>query len=260
MYFFAIRLLAQGLKVILGLLFLSIAEVLIMTNIVLFIASVVFFLVAVIVSYKLFGKAGLFAYVCFATILANIQACKSIELFGLTTTVGQALYASTFLCTDILSERFGKKTAAKAVWLGVLINVLWLCSTQITLWFTPSATDYIQPSLEVVFGMVPRISAASLLSYVVSQRLDVTLYHLIWKKTGDGKKGLWLRNNGSTLVSQLVDSVLFVTIAFVGTMPTSVFFQIMFTNYFFKAVVALCDTPFIYLARKIKTKDKGENI
>ncbi len=226
-----------------------------MLNSILFIVLVMFFLLAVIVCYKLFGRAGLFAYVCFATILANIQACKSIELFGLTTTAGSVLYASTFLCTDILSEHYGKKSAAKAVWIGVFVNILWLCGTQATLWLTPSVADYIQPSLAVVFGMVPRISVASLLSYVVSQRLDVFLYHYIWKKTGNSKKGLWLRNNGSTLVSQLVDSVLFVTIAFVGTQPKNVFLQIMLTTYIFKAIVALLDTPFAYLARKVKTRE-----
>lgn len=230
-----------------------------MSNALIFIGAVIFFLLSVIVIFRLFGKAGLFVYVSFATILANIQVCKSIELFGFTTTAGAVLYASTFLCTDILSERYGKKAAAKAVWLGVFINVLWIVGTQATLWLTPSASDFIQPSLEVVFGMVPRISAASLISYIISQRLDVFLYHRIWSKTGSGSKGLWLRNNGSTLVSQLVDSVLFVTIAFVGTQPAGIFFQIMITTYLFKAIVALCDTPFAYLARKVKTKETDEN-
>lgn len=224
-----------------------------MSNELLFFSSVFFFLFIVIISYKIFGKSGLYGFVCFATILANIQACKSIELFGLSTTAGAVLYASTFLCTDILSERYGKKAASTAVWLGVFVNLIWLCGTQITVWFTPSATDYIQGSLQVVFGMVPRISFASLISYVISQRLDVSLYHFIWEKTGNTHKGLWIRNNGSTLVSQLVDSALFVTIAFVGTMPTNVFLQVMFTTYMFKAIVALCDTPFAYLTRKFNT-------
>lgn len=225
-------------------------------NIIIFFSSVAFFLLSVLVVFKLFGKAGIYAYVGFATILANIQACKSIELCGIATTAGSVLYASTFLCTDILSEKYGKKYAAKAVWLGVFVNIMWLAGTQLTLWFTPSASDYIQPSLEVVFGMVPRISAASLISYIISQRIDVFLYHLIWKKTGNNDKGLWIRNNGSTLVSQFVDSILFVTIAFAGTMKWNIFLEIMFTTYLFKAIVAICDTPFAYLARKINTKSE----
>lgn len=221
-------------------------------NELIFFVSVVIFLVAVIGCYKFFGKAGLYAYVGFATILANIQACKSIELFGIATTAGAVLYASTFLCTDILSERYGKATATKAVWLGVVVNLLWLTGTQLTLAFEPSASDYIQPSLAVVFGMVPRISIASLISYIASQRLDVFMYHMIWSRTGNSEKGLWLRNNGSTLVSQLIDTVLFVTIAFWGNMPVNVFVQVMVTTYLFKAIVALADTPFAYIARKIE--------
>ena len=230
----------------------------ILDNFLIFFLAVVFFLLSVVVIYKLFGKVGIYAYICFATILANIQVCKSIELFGLTTTAGPVLYASTYLCTDILSERYGKDTAKRAVWLGVVINLLWLFGTQLTLWFIPASTDYIQPSLKVVFGMVPRICVASLLSYVISQRLDVFLYHFIWEKTGKTEKGLWLRNNGSTMLSQLADSVIFVTVAFAGTMPWNVFAQIMLTNYLFKVIVAVCDTPFAYIARKVKVREGEE--
>ena len=106
--------------------------------------------------------------------------------------------------------------------------------------------------------MVPRICVASLLSYVISQRLDVFLYHFIWEKTGKTEKGLWLRNNGSTMLSQLADSIIFVTIAFAGTMPWNVFAQIMLTNYLFKVIVAVCDTPFIYIARRIKVREGEE--
>lgn len=225
-------------------------------NAVIFLLATAFFLLATVAGYRLFGAAGLYAYVCFATILANIQVCKSIELFGVATTAGAVLYASTFLCTDILSECHGRAAAKKAVWLGVFINLIWLAGTQLTLWFEPSAADTIQPSLQVVFGMVPRVCAASLISYIVSQRLDVFLYHLIWEKTGGGSSKLWLRNNGSTLVSQLADSVLFVAIAFAGTMSGQMLVQIMATTYLFKAIVALCDTPFAYLARKLKTTEE----
>ena len=221
-------------------------------NAVLLFGSMLFFLGCVILIFKFFGKVGIYVYICFATILANIMASLSIEVFTLATTAGSVLYASTFLSTDILSERYGKICARKAVILGVVVNVLWLIGTQITLWFTPSANDFIYDALKGVFGVVPRITLASLVGYVCSQSLDVALYHFWWKKTGNTSKGLWLRNNGSTLLSQLVDTLLFVTIAFIGTVPTIIFFQILGTTYLFKAIFALCDTPFAYLARKIK--------
>lgn len=227
-------------------------------NELLFIVSTIAFLGAVILVYYLFGKAGIYAYVGFAAILANIEVTKSIDLFGLSTTAGSVLYASTFLCTDILSEKYGKKSAQKAVYIGTAVSILWLVGTQITLALKPNESDFINESLTNVLNTVPRIMVASLIAYIISQSVDVMMYHLIWKKTGNNKTGLWIRNNGSTLTSQLVDSVIFVTIAFLGVYETKVFISILVTTYLLKAVIALMDTPFIYLARKVKTIDFEE--
>lgn len=229
-------------------------------NELLFIFSTVFFLGAVLLIYRLFGKAGIYAYIGFASILANIQVTKSIVLFGLTTTAGSVLYASTFLCTDILSEKYGKKYATKGVLIGIFMSILWLIGTQGTVLLKPSNNDLISDALSKVLNTVPRITVASLVAYAVSQMIDVILYHLIWNKTGHTKKGLWIRNNGATLISQLIDSIIFVTIAFIGVYETNVFISILITTYVFKAIIALCDTPFIYLARAIKTKDFEEVI
>lgn len=223
-----------------------------MPNELIFIGTVLIYLGSVLLLYKLFGKNGLFAFAIFSTLLGNIAVCKCVNLFGLSTTAGNVLYASTFLVTDILSEKYGKKDARRAVFYSFSIMLLWLLGTQLILWFTPNANDYINDSLKVVFGLVPRITIASLIGFICSQTIDVSLYHLIWKKTGDGKAKLWLRNNGSTLISQAVDTVLFTFLAFWGTYPTDVFFSILITTYLFKAIVALVDTPFIYIARKIR--------
>ncbi len=132
------------------------------------------------------------------------------------------------------------------------IMLLWMLGTQLILWFTPNESDYISGSLQVVFGLVPRITIASLAGFICSQNLDVFLYHFIWEKTGNSRARLWLRNNGSTLLSQAVDTVIFVSLAFWGVYPGNVFLSIMITTYVFKAVVALLDTPFMYLARRIE--------
>ena len=223
-----------------------------MSNEILFIAAVLIYLGSVVLLYKLFGRNGLFAFAIFGTLLGNIAVCKCMDLFGVSTTSGNVLYASTFLVTDILSEKYGKKTAARAVKYSFTIMVLWLIGTQLILWFTPNENDYVNDSLRVVFGLVPRITAASLAGFVCSQNIDVFLYHFIWEKTGDNEKKLWLRNNGSTLISQAIDTVIFTSLAFWGTYPVSVFVSILLTTYLFKAVVALMDTPFIYIARKIR--------
>ncbi len=223
-----------------------------MDNNLIFILTVLVYLGSVLLLYKFFGKSGLYAFAIFSTLLGNIAVCKCVDIFGLATTSGNVLYAATFLVTDILSEKYGKKEASRAVAYSFTIMVLWLAGTQLILSFEPNANDYIDASLKVVFGLVPRVTAGSLAGFIVSQNLDVFLYHAIWKKTGSGKTRLWLRNNGSTLISQLVDTVIFTFVAFWGVYPQNVFFSILITTYLFKAIVAIFDTPFMYLSRKIR--------
>lgn len=222
-----------------------------MSNELIFILSVLVYLGCVVLFYKLFGKNGLYAFSVFATILGNIAVCKNIDIFGISTTAGPVLYASTFLVTDILSENYGKKEAGCAVKYSLAAMLLWLVGTQLLLWFSPNGSDFVNSSLEGIFTLVPRITVASVIGYICSQSLDVVLYHAIWKKSGGGRAKLWLRNNGSTLISQAVDTVIFTTIAFWGTYTTEVFVSILLTSYLFKAIVALLDTPFAYLARRI---------
>ena len=229
-----------------------------MPNEVIFAVTVLLYLGSVLLLYKLFGKNGLYAFAIFGTLLGNIAVCKNVDLFGLSTTAGNVLYASTFLVTDILSEKYGKKSATRAVLYSFSIMLLWMLGTQLILWFTPNENDFVNESLKVVFGLVPRITAGSLAGFIVSQNLDVALYHLIWNRTGGGKRMLWLRNNGSTLTSQLVDTVIFTFIAFWGVYPAPVFISILLTTYLFKAIVALLDTPFMYLARKLRPMREEE--
>ena len=230
-----------------------------MPNELIFIITVLIYLGSVLLLYKLFGKNGLYAFAVFATLLGNIAVCKNVNIFGVATTAGNVLYAATFLVTDILSEKYGRKDAAKAVAYSFSIMLLWMLGTQLILWFTPNENDYINESLRIVFGLVPRITVASVAGFVCSQNLDVFLYHFIWSRTGNGRAKLWLRNNGSTLTSQLIYTVIFTFIAFWGVYPTPVFFSILITTYLFKAVVALLDTPFMYWARKISPRnEKGE--
>ena len=217
----------------------------------LFIGTILLYLGSVLGLYKLFGKNGLYAFAIFGTLLGNIAVCKCVDIFGLSTTAGSVLYASTFLVTDILSEKYGKKDATRAVLYSFSIMVLWLAGSQLILAFTPNANDYINGSLQIVFGLVPRVTLGSLAGYACSQLIDVFLYHFIWDKTGNNRSKLWLRNNGSTLISQAIDTVIFTFIAFRGVYPNEVFFSILLTTYLFKAIVALLDTPFIYIARAI---------
>ena len=190
----------------------------------------------VLIVYRLFGRVGLFGLMVFNLLLCNIQVLKTVELFGLTTTLGNVLYASVFLATDILSEFYGKKEARKGVLLGFVSLVMMVAYMQIALYFEPAPDDFAQPHLVALFGFLPRIALASMAAYLVSQMHDVWVFHAIKKRTGD--KFLWLRNNASTMVSQLLDSVIFCVIAFWGMFPIEVFWEIMLSTYIIKIVVA----------------------
>lgn len=226
-----------------------------MYNSIMFVVGVFVYLIAVLIAYKLFGKTGLYVFTAISAILANIQVCKNADFFGLQTTTGNVLYAASFLVTDILSEKHGRKAAQKAVWIGIFTTVLFLIGTQELILIKPNETDIMDPAMRQLFGLVPRVAIGSLCGYACSQTIDVFLYHKIWNKTGDNSKKLWVRNCGSTLTSQAVDTVVFTTIAFYGLYPNSVFVSILLTTYLFKAIVAVCDTPFVYLARKIKINE-----
>lgn len=202
----------------------------------------------ILFSYRMFGRPGLYAWVPLAAIVSNIQVIKLVELFGITATLGNIVYASSFLVTDILSEIYGKKQAKKAVFIGLFSLVAMTVLMNLALWFTPAPDDFAQDSLANIFGFMPRIAAASLLAYLVSQLHDVWAYDF-WRRRFPGLQRIWLRNNASTMVSQFIDSTVFTVLAFWGVFPSSVLVQIFWTTYLLKWVVGVADTPFIYLAR-----------
>ena len=208
----------------------------------------------VLVVYRLFGKVGLFGLMVFNLLLCNIQVLKTVQLFGLTTTLGNVLYASVFLATDLLSEFYGKREARKGVLLGFVTLLMMVAYMQIALLFQPAADDFAQPHLQALFGFMPRIALASMAAYLVSQLHDVWAFHAIRSRTGSGR--LWLRNNASTMVSQFLDSAIFCTVAFWGVFPIEVFWEILVSTYLIKFVVAALDTPFIYLARRLFPADR----
>ncbi|MBL7054256.1 queuosine precursor transporter [Candidatus Woesearchaeota archaeon] len=214
-----------------------------------------------ILAYRFFGKNGLYAWIAIAIILANIQVMKTIGFFGLVTALGNIIYGTTFLTTDILSENYGKKEAKKAVWIGFFMLISVTIIMQITLFFTPHSTDNLSPALQQIFGLLPRITIASLTAYLISQFHDIWAFEF-WKKMFKGKH-LWFRNNLSTMTSQLIDNVIFTWIAFIGffglfgwnqVFTWDIIIQIFLVSYTMKWFVALLDTPFVYLSKIIKKK------
>lgn len=209
---------------------------------------------SLLLCYRFFGKAGLYAWIPIAAILANIQVTKTIQLFGLTATLGNIMYASSFLVTDLLSEKYGKKDAQKAVFLGFFSILIMALIMNLVILFRPAPSDFAQGALSSIFSLMPRISLASLAAYAVSQLHDIWAYHY-WKNRLPAKKYLWIRNNASTLVSQLIDTAMFVAVAFWGVYPFNVLVEILLTTYLIKGLTALLDTPCLYIAVRWKDRD-----
>lgn len=229
-----------------------------MRNELLLIGSVVFIYGMALLGYKLFGKTGLYCLSAIATILANIEVVLLINAFSMEQTLGNVLFAVTFLITDILSECEGKKAANKAVLTGIFSSVFFLLLSQSWLLYIPSENDVMMSSISAVFSNTPRMIIASLSVYAVSQLFDVWLYHKWWafteKRCGDKRRFLWLRNNGSTLISQLLNTALFTALAFWGTYDIPTLISIFLSSYVIYIFTSLLNTPVVYIARKIHDK------
>lgn len=210
---------------------------------------------SVILWYLFLKEKGLYCWTVLATVAANIEVMILVDAFGMQQTLGNILFASTFLVTDILSELYGKKHANTAVNIGILTSVGFIVLSQFWLHFIPAAEDIVFPHIVAVFSNTPRVMIMGLLVYAIVQKIDVWLYHWWWsytsKKFGSSRKHLWLRNNGSTMISQLLNTILFTLGAFYGVYDMATLIDIMIFSYVIFFVTSLLDTPFVYLARHL---------
>ena len=176
---------------------------------------------------------------------ANIIAVKLVSIGAWVVPAGVIAYPLTFLFTDVIAELYGRKIASRVIWLGFGVSILMALLVYFGGLLPPAPIWEGQPAYESILGMVPRITLASLIAYLVSQHHDVFAFHF-WRQKTKGRF-LWLRNNASTMVSQALDTGIFITIAFWGTVPTGVLTNMLLSQYVIKLVIAACDTPFCYL-------------
>ncbi len=227
-----------------------------MKNEILLLGSIILIYGSVLLSYKLFNKTGLYIMTAIATVFANIEVLILIDGFGMEQTLGNVMFAVTYLITDILSENEGKKSASKAVWIGTFASAIMILFTQYWMLYTPSVNDRASEHIKAIFSTTPRLMLASFIAYFISQRFDVFLYHRIWnfteQKTGNKKKFLWLRNNIATLTAQIANTVLFNLIAFYGRYNINTITSIIISSYVIFIFTSLLDTPVLYVARKMK--------
>ena len=170
------------------------------------------------------------------------------------TSLGVIFYSSIFFATDVLSENYGKEAANKAVRMGFAVSVIVLLMLSLALLYQPSTrpeTAAFSASIHEAFATIvdftPRFIFGSLLAYFISQHFDVWAFHKIKSLTGD--RWLWLRNNGSTLSSQVVDTTIYSLVAWWGIVDLKTAIALGAAKYVFKVAIAAIDTVFIYWAR-----------
>ena len=194
-------------------------------------------------------------------VLANIVGTtKFVIVLGLTVPAGVLAYPFTFLATDLICELYGKKRAQSLVWVGFSMNFFMLGLMMLGHYLKDAsgisgATSTFESVYEFMIGNV----IASMIAYLIAQSVDVKLFHF-WKTLTKGKH-LWLRNNLSTVVSQLADTTAIMTILYLannlGASIQSIgdLGGLIFASYMFKVLVALFDTPLFYLGVRL-LKDK----
>ncbi len=228
-------------------------------NELLFIMTTLIALSLVLLSLRL-GTHFLVGIVITYLLIANLFASKLSTVFGVTSSLAIPLYAAIFLATDAAAEHFGKKVAFKAVWMGFLAQVCMVVFGQLIIRAKTFGDPTVSDALSTIFGFIPRIALGSFIAYIISQNFDIVFYHFLREKFRG--RHLWLRNCCSTFISQGIDSAIFLLIAFYGKLPNLGMFFLSVWGV--KVVIALADTPFIYLSYVVLGKDlsaeKGSQI
>lgn len=216
---------------------------------------------AILMAYRYWGKVGLLLFVPLSVVLANIQVLKMMTLFGIDTIMGNIAFGGVFLVSDILSEIEGKKYARKIVSIGFITMVFTTVVMNWAIAVKPAPADTFQAHLVAIFGMnvtelsVVRITVASLIAFAISQLFDVWAYQFIRKWKPD-YKDIWIRNNLSTIVGQVIDNSVFTVLAFAGVYGVKELFIIAFSTYFLELFISVMDTPFVYIAALWKKQGK----
>ena len=211
---------------------------------------------------RLFGKAGLQVAIAAAVILANLQGPKLTVIFGMETSLGVIFYSSIFFATDVLSENYGRAEANKAVRMGFAVSVIVLVMLSFAMLYQPSTrpasaefSANVHEAFSTIVNFAPRMVIGSLLAYLISQSFDVWVFHKIKSMTGD--RWLWLRNNLSTLSSQVIDTAIFSLAVWAPIVGIYNALGLGASKFIFKIVIAMVDTIFIYWAKASFAKGRA---
>ncbi|MBU1130664.1 queuosine precursor transporter [Patescibacteria group bacterium] len=193
----------------------------------------------------------LFAIFIACLIAANLLGSKITTILGISISVAIFTYPFSFLITDIITEVYGKKKAYNLILGGFIALIFLLGITYLSVKLQPNERYSSNESYVLIFSASLRMIIASLTAFILAQLHDVWAFHF-WKKKTQGKF-LWLRNNASTIVSQFIDTTVFIFIAFYQIAPKfdfSFMWHLIIPYYLFKVAFAILDTPVCYLGVK----------
>ena len=190
-------------------------------------------------------------------LIANVVSSTIVSFWGLTVPAAIVAYPLTFLMTDVIGEIWGKEEANRTVKLGFICQMISLVLIGCAILLPVATVADNQAQFTAILGSSFRVVFASRIGYLWSQSWDVWVFHKIRdfyiKKHGSTKGGRWIWNNASTMTSQIIDTAIFITIAFIGVVPN--IWSMIFSQYLIKLVYALLDTPFFYLLTNKKRSD-----
>ena len=224
--------------------------------------SVISFTIGVTVMlfmFRLFDLVGLYVYSAVATVMANIQVLKLMSFNMLVDPValGTATFSTIFLANDIITEHFGTDAAKRNIWLSFVTQILVTTTMIISIGFRPVEGNDAHDAISTLFLPAPRLLIASLMAFVVSQLFNINIFH--WLSKLYKEKKLWLRSNVALMTSELVDNIIFSSLAWVILSPNPVststlIYTYILGTYILRVIFALFSTPIIYWSYYFKPR------
>ncbi len=212
-----------------------------------FIFQTLFVSGAAIICWKI-SKEALIAFICLQIIIANLFVTKQIGLFGYTATGADAFIVGGIIGFHLLQEFYGPEIVRKTIYLSFGLLLFFLAVSQLHLAYLPTIFDTTQPAAQIIFGTIPRIAAASLIAYFISQQIDLRVF-AFFKKIFSGRS-LPVRNVLTASISQLIDTVLFSVLGLMGIVSS--LSSIIFISYSIKMIALVLSSSLLFLTRRPK--------
>ena len=219
-----------------------------MNEILLLVEIVVFFSSLLMVA-KFLKLEGIYAWITVVTVLAEIQLTKNVTVFGFECSMGNVLFASTFLATDMIREKYGFDKAKKGPIFSLIGALIYVFFAIITPLFKPVEWDIVDSGMKIILSLSVRGTIASVVCLFMANWFDVILYDKLFKMTNG--KHLFLRNNIATIISNCSENFALFILGFWGIYDFKTCMMIALCSSIIESIIALCDTPFIYLFKKM---------